>query len=318
MQSLGRLIRFLSFVVEILLIFVAVIFWDFHQSAQNPKIVAVGQGSAVKILSSLGTGARFGKTHARLLSLYGGAKTGELELSAENLPKYRFLYELAHAKPVMNEIKLIPGETTIVFLQNLAKSRALSFEILESEYNATAPFYEGFLVPETYKINKNENEKNIIKILSASASKFHAEFREKHCVDCNDTAYKEALIKASIIQKEAANTAEMPIVASVIENRLKIGMRLQMDGTLNYGLYSHTRVTPARIRTDTSHYNTYLNDGLPHEPVCVVSPNAIKAVFAPASTEFLYFMRNKKTGLHDFAKSQAEHERNVRAARNAK
>ncbi|WP_298057412.1 endolytic transglycosylase MltG, partial [uncultured Campylobacter sp.] len=70
-----------------------------------------------------------------------------------------------------------------------------------------------------------------------------------------------------------------------------------------------------RIRTDTSHYNTYLNDGLPKEPVCVVSRDAIRAVFAPAKSEYLYFMRNKKTGLHDFARTQAEHERNIKAQR---
>ena len=61
---------------------------------------------------------------------------------------------------------------------------------------------------------------------------------------------------ASVIQKESANTEEMPLVSSVVYNRIKKGMRLQMDGTLNYGKFSHTRVTPKRIREDKSVYNT--------------------------------------------------------------
>ena len=237
------------------------------------------------------------------------------ELGGENLPKYQFLYELSVAKPVMNEIKLIPGETTIVFLKQLAKDRGLSFSELEREYNATAPFYEGFLVPETYKISKNESEKNIIDHLVSTAQKFHEGLSRELSGDYNATAWKQVLIKASVIQKEAANADEMPLVASVIDNRLAKNMRLQMDGTLNYGEFSHVKITPQRIRTDTSHYNTYLNDGLPKEPVCVVSRDAIRAVFAPAKSEYLYFMRNKKTGLHDFARTQAEHERNVKAQR---
>jgi len=59
----------------------------------------------------------------------------------------------------------------------------------------------------------------------------------------------------------------MPKISSVIYNRLKRGMPLQMDGTLNYGLYSHVRVTPERIREDRSPFNTYLNRGIPPYPV---------------------------------------------------
>ncbi len=69
--------------------------------------------------------------------------------------------------------------------------------------------------------------------------------------------WKKYIIIASIIQKESANKKEMPIISSVIVNRLKKDMKLQMDGTLNYGLNSHKKVTPNMIRNDTSTYNTY-------------------------------------------------------------
>ena len=316
MKFFIKLIKAACICIELAAIFLLAVGFDLHERVGNATTVQIGQGSSTKILSQLSKSyPKFTKFDARLLSFYGGAKTGELELSGENLPKYQFLYELSVAKPVMNEIKLIPGETTIVFLKQLAKDRGLSFSELEREYNATAPFYEGFLVPETYKISKNESEKNIIDHLISSAQKFHEGLSRELSGDYNATAWKQVLIKASVIQKEAANADEMPLVASVIDNRLAKNMRLQMDGTLNYGEFSHVKITPQRIRTDTSHYNTYLNDGLPKEPVCVVSRDAIRAVFAPAKSEYLYFMRNKKTGLHDFARTQAEHERNVKAQR---
>nr|WP_177388312.1 endolytic transglycosylase MltG [uncultured Campylobacter sp.] len=316
MKFFIKLIKAACICIELAAIVLLAVGFDLHERVGNAKTVQIGQGSSTKILSELSKSyPKFSKFDARLLSFYGGAKTGELELSGENLPKYQFLYELSVAKPVMNEIKLIPGETTIVFLKQLAKDRGLSFSELEREYNATAPFYEGFLVPETYKISKNESEKNIIDHLISSAQKFHEGLSRELIGDYNATAWKQVLIKASVIQKEAANADEMPLVASVIDNRLAKNMRLQMDGTLNYGEFSHVKITPQRIRTDTSHYNTYLNDGLPKEPVCVVSRDAIRAVFAPAKSEYLYFMRNKKTGLHDFARTQAEHERNVKAQR---
>ncbi|MGE0051102.1 MAG: endolytic transglycosylase MltG, partial [Arcobacter sp.] len=121
------------------------------------------------------------------------------------------------------------------------------------------------------------------------------------------------LILASVIQKEAATTNEMPIVASVIQNRLKKGMKLQMDGTLNYGKYSNEIVTADRIREDNTSYNTYKFVGLPKDPICAVSLNAIKAAIFPVKSNYLYFVRENKTGLHKFASTFEEHQANIRA-----
>ncbi len=118
---------------------------------------------------------------------------------------------------------------------------------------------------------------------------------------------------ASVIQKESANIQEMPIVSSVIYNRIKKGMKLQMDGTLNYGKYSHLRVTPKRIREDTSIYNTYKHNGVPSVPVCNVSFEAIKAAVFPAKTDYLYFMKNKN-GKHDFTRNYSTHLHNISRA----
>ena len=123
--------------------------------------------------------------------------------------------------------------------------------------------------------------------------------------------FRSYIIIASIIQKEAANKDEMPIVSSVIYNRLKKDMKLQMDGSLNYGQYSHVKVTPQRIREDTSSYNTYLNKGLPPQPVCSVSKDAIIAAIFPKTTDYLYFVKNKN-GTHTFSQNYEKHLENIR------
>ena len=85
-----------------------------------------------------------------------------------------------------------------------------------------------------------------------------------------------------------------------------------MDGTLNYGKYSHTKVTPQRIKKDRSSYNTYKFKGLPKEPVCNVSINAIEAAINPSKTNYLYFMKNSK-GTHNFSKEYKKHIQNIKS-----
>jgi UPF0755 protein len=119
---------------------------------------------------------------------------------------------------------------------------------------------------------------------------------------------------ASIIQKESNSVKEMPLISSVIYNRLEKNMRLQMDGTLNYGKYAHTIVTPERIRTDESLYNTYKHKGLPPAPLSTVSIEALESAYSPKSSDYLFFMLNKD-GSHNFAATYAEHLVNIRAFR---
>ena len=103
-----------------------------------------------------------------------------------------------------------------------------------------------------------------------------------------------------------------PIVSSVIYNRLKKRMKLQMDGTLNYGRFSHVKVTPSRIREDKSEYNTYKIKGLPPYPVSSVSKDAIFAAIFPKKTEYLYFVKSKKSK-HTFSRTYKEHIKRIRS-----
>ncbi len=118
----------------------------------------------------------------------------------------------------------------------------------------------------------------------------------------------------STIQPKGLDKLGIENIAGVIYNRLRKGMPLQMDGTLNYGKYSHIKVTPERIKNDTSHFNTYKYKGLPPSPIGAVSLASLKAAMKPAKTEYLYFMKNAQ-GVHDFEKTFKKHQKNVKKSR---
>ena len=159
------------------------------------------------------------------------------------------------------------------------------------------------------------SEKNFIYLIVESSIKKHKELSNKFFGKYDEIRWFKYITIASIIQKEAASIEEMPKVSAVIYNRLKLGMKLQMDGTLNYGKYSHTRVTPAMIKNDDTSYNTYRFKGIPKYPVSSVSIDAIKAAIYPANVDYLYFMKNKQ-GVHDFSKSYTKHLEHIKNVKN--
>jgi UPF0755 protein len=228
------------------------------------------------------------------------------------MSRYEVLYYITKAKAAGDNIMLVPGETTKFFLYELSQNYRYNFKQLYSYYKKVSPLEEGFLIPETYKIPINYNYKQVVDRLVGFAKKRH----RKDMMTLHINSFKEwkrILTVASIIEKESGNRKEMPIVASVIYNRLDKGMKLQMDGTLNYGFYSHRTITKKIIREDTSPYNTYRNSGLPPMPVCNPSSYAIEAALFPKETKYLYFMRIKGTNGHKFAESYKQHLINVKA-----
>jgi UPF0755 protein len=251
------------------------------------------------------------KTDKYLLSLLGLPQSGWVSIGELELTRGDFLYKLSHSKAPLQTITYIPGETKELFLAELALVFNLSYDKLLAEYTAQTAYVDGFLVPETYYIPVGINEKHIIHFLITHAKRYHKEVYEKIFGEFNEVKWHKFLVIASIIQKEAANIEEMPLVSSVIYNRLKKEMPLQMDGTLNYGQFSHTKVTPARIKEDTSSYNTYLHKGLPPHAIGSVSKEAIIAAIFPKNTPYFYFVKNRN-GTHTFSQSYATHLENIK------
>ena len=278
------------------------------------KVLYIPQGSINKIIAHLqDKNIDVSPVDAFLMRFIGMPQQGWIDISKNRLTHGDFLIRLSTAKAAMKNVTLIPGETTYLFLQQMGKRLDLDHEKLLKEFNQQSPFKEGALVPDTYKLPRGITEHTVVRLLLKHSEKRMKAWSQKIFGTYNEAKWYKYLILASVIQKEAASEEEMPIIGSVIQNRLNKGMKLQMDGALNYGKYSHIKITPKRIRNDKTAYNTYKYKGVPNDPVCNVSLPAIRAAIFPAKTNYLYFMKNKQ-GKHDFTRYYSTHIRNIKRA----
>lgn len=247
-----------------------------------------------------------------LLRFFGSPQKGWIDLGQTAMTKGDLLYRITKSKSALKEIQLIPGETMYFFFKHIA----LTFELDEQDlWRACAKnslCQEGNFVPQTYKIPYGATPIDILNYLLEYSQKTHRDFAKKHHLLLGSKEWKQILSKASIVQKEAADKVEMPFVSAVIENRIRKGMLLQMDGSLNYGKYSHDKITAKRIKEDESLYNTYKYRGIPPFPVGSVSFEAIYSVLYPADVPYLYFVRNK-SGKHNFSTTYEEHKKNFKS-----
>ncbi len=245
-----------------------------------------------------------------VLSCLGDPLPGWVYLGKSRINRLELLARITSRRSHYKPLTLIPGETRYFFLRQMADKFDFNLTRLETEYDQLALFPEAGILAETYHVPLHLREKGALNLLIDLSMRRYRQWAIAAWGKWDPKRWHRILTIASIIQKEAANTAEMPRIASVIYNRLDKKMRLQMDGTLNYGRYSHTRVTPQRIRTDKTTFNTYRHCGLPDSPVCSVSLSAITAALHPAKTPYLYFMKNSR-GTHDFSATYKGHLKNV-------
>ncbi|MDA3966585.1 MULTISPECIES: endolytic transglycosylase MltG [Helicobacter] len=273
----------------------------------SSKVVYIPQGGINEIITYLKKN-NFDLTYIDkyLLRIFGYPQSGWLDIKKTRLSKGDFLYSLTSAKAALEDIKLIPGETLYFFIKDIAKQMNLNEEKLYIAYYKYAPYIDGVILADTYKIPKGISENHLMYYLVNNSLKEHRKWAIKFLGEYDEKQWFRYVTIASIIQKESANEEEMPLVSAVIHNRLKLKMKLQMDGTLNYGKYSHTKVTPKMIQNDTSPYNTYKKEGIPEAPVGSVSFKAILSAIFPANVDYLYFVRNKQ-GVHSFSKTYKEH-----------
>ncbi len=179
---------------------------------------------------------------------------------------------------------------------------------------------EGLLFPDSYRFEKGISADKV-------ARQMVENFRSRLSVglrsgfDANGLTVYQAVTLASIVEREAVAANERPIIASVYLNRLKRGMRLQADPTIQYALAGDGSNVPASVvywkhaltfadLTVTSPYNTYRVTGLPPGPICNPGLASLLAVASPATTDYLYFVA-KPDGTHAFAGTLQEQEQNV-------
>lgn len=227
--------------------------------------------------------------------------------------KYNLYKAILYAPREKTRAMVMYGAETIdAFIMQISKQAHLNPQKLHKIYNKLAPFKEGSIVAQHYKIPYNTTEEATMNYMINKSYTLFEKMANKYKVLIGSTAFRQKVIIASILEKETQKYAQMPLIASVIYNRLKKGMRLQIDATLNYGKQAHTIVTPALIRKDNSLYNTYKHKGLPPIPLASFSKAALLAAFAPAKTNYLYFVKKKK-GLHTFSTTYKKHQKKVTA-----
>ncbi len=282
-------------------------------TVNNPQIVYVPKGSTKSVYEYFKKkGYKLNIVDYYLIKYYGYPQAGWINLKSKNLSRWEFFYKLTHSRAFGINITIVPGETTTIVLDQLAKKYHLDVTKLHTFYKEEAPYPDGVIFPETYTFYKGINEKKLIKLLLSNSLKKHRKLSLKYLKHYDQKEWFEKYVTiASLIQKEAGNKNEMSKVSAVIYNRLKKGMKLQMDGSLNYGENSHKKITSLMIREDKSPFNTYKIKGLPPYPVCIVQKEAIVAAIKPAKNDYLYFVKKDKNS-HYFTSKYKEHLKNIK------
>lgn len=184
----------------------------------------------------------------------------------------------------------------------------------QPSWNEALKGQEGYLFPDTYLMPKNAELSLVIALLRDTFEKKYAALIEKYPTRRNK---KEIITLASLVEREAKFPNDRPLVASVLLNRLSIGMALQIDATIQYALgyqpnehswwKKHLTKEDIQLR---SPYNTYGNPGLPPTPIANPGTAAIEAILHPANTDYLYYLSDKN-GKNHYAKTFEEHRGNI-------
>lgn len=184
--------------------------------------------------------------------------------------------------------------------------------VLDGEVTEIPP--EGSLAPDSYGMRPGDSAPDLIAMMQAAQDRRLAEAWDQRSEDAAVTTPQEALILASIIEKETGLAEERFQVASVFTNRLKQGMKLQTDPTVIYGITKGEGVLGrglrrSELRRETP-WNTYVIPALPPTPIANPGYDSIRAALNPGETDFIFFVADG-TGGHAFAKTLDEHNRNV-------
>ena len=170
---------------------------------------------------------------------------------------------------------------------------------------------EGYLFPETYYFFEGVDEISVIKRLVKEHKRFWNDANISKADSLGFTPY-EIITLASIIEGEAIYDSERSIISAVYHNRLKIGMKLQADPTVQYIIDDGPRRLLNRDLRIKSPYNTYMYKGLPPGPINSPGRQSLIAALSPQNNDYLYFVA-KGDGYHTFSKNEKEHERAKRA-----
>lgn len=225
-----------------------------------------------------------------------------LFVSGQSL-QYRITFpEGITAKDMVRQLQANEKIKATIDLSDLAKA----LESITGHKNS-----EGWFYPDTYQFPRNSSDRDV---LTMAFNKMKSELDAAWAAKDKSTILKdpyEALILASIVEKETGAAEERPMIAGVFTQRLKKGMKLQTDPTVIYGMGDRYKgnIRKSDLKRDTP-YNTYTRTGLPPTPIALPGRDALLAAVKPAETDALFFVA-KGGGRHHFSKTYKEHRRAV-------
>ena len=299
-------------VVFLVAAFVAVgMFWWSAGPKPGPQTISVAEGASLSSVATQleqrgiipGNATTF-RVMAKFLGSGDPVQAGEFEIP-KGASAARVLDILQHGRPVVRLVTITEGMPSILVQEKLAA-------IPELVGPAPLPG-EGTVLPNSYDWQAGETRAAVLARMTAAMDKELAALWAKRKPTAVVTSPAEAIILASIVEKETGKASERRMVAGVYSNRLRIGMKLDADPTVIYpitkGKPLGRRIRRSELNAVTG-YNTYRETGLPDGPIANPGRDSIAAVLDPAPTKALYFVADG-TGGHVFADTLAQHNANV-------
>jgi UPF0755 protein len=289
---------------------VGMLWWSAGPKA-GPHRITVEEGSTLaSVARQLEAGGLIpgnATTFRGMAKVFGSGdpvQAGEFEIPA-GASAARILDILQHGRPVVRLLTIAEGMPSIIVQEKLAAIR---------ELGGAAPLpAEGSVLPDSYDWQKGEARAAVLKRMTDAMDKELAKLWAARKGNCPVYSEKDAIILASIVEKETGKPSERKMVAGVYCNRLRIGMKLDADPTVIYpitkGKPLGRRIKRSELNAVTG-YNTYREPGLPDGPIANPGRESIAAVLDPAPTKALYFVADG-TGGHVFADTLAQHNANV-------
>jgi UPF0755 protein len=254
---------------------------------------------------------------ARLLNKGPSLQAGSYTLN-KNVSPYQLMLSLNNGKTTQGGLTFIEGRTFAQMRERIANNEAIRqtvvnlpeadiLKLMGSNYSKA----EGLFFPDTFYFDRGTAD---TVVLQRSFDAMQTKLLKAWDNRASGLPYKnsyEALIMASIVEKETGKASERPMIAGVFINRLRIGMRLQTDPTVIYGMGDAYKgnIRKKDLLADTP-YNTYTRDGLPPTPIAMPGLASIEAALHPADTKALYFV-GKGDGSHAFTNNLQDHNRAV-------
>jgi len=314
--------------------FVALIIWLYIafstlpiSSSKTPITFIVPKGATVTQIADLlhDQGVNQNTHYLLLLAKTVGklkqVKAGEYQIAPNATPQ-QLIAKLAKGQVLLHKITFPEGWTFNQIMTALAAEPRLSHTLVDSSNESAMAVIghsgehpEGMFYPDTYLFTLDTKDTQILNLAYNLMQKKLAQAWTARAPDVPYKTAYEALIVASLIEKEAAVPNERPMVAGVILRRLKIGMRLQIDAAVLYGVPDKNRhsLTRTDLATDTP-YNTYTRNGLPPTPIAMPGSASINAALHPTAGTALYYVA-KGDGSHVFSDNLQGHRAAVQAYR---